>query len=101
MRKTCRQYSLIELSQRFESCTQVCDQKLRLLPCGKVATFVELVIIDEFRIRLLCPASRCLVEFFGKSAHCCRDRNVFRSEKWKLAFPKQAILGNCRIRKPV
>src|SRR5438445_10490406 len=63
---------------------------LRLLPSGKVATLIELVVMNELAIGALRPAPRSLVEFFGKSADGDRNGNMLRCKERKLAFPVKA-----------
>ena len=43
--------------------------------------FVELVVMDEFGIRPLCPTPRGLIELVRKDAHGYRDGDVFHVEK--------------------
>jgi IstB-like ATP binding protein len=40
-----------------------------LFPRSKVSTFVELVVMDQFGIRPLCPAPRGWIEFVREDAH--------------------------------
>src|SRR5207344_261526 len=72
-----------------------------LLPCCEVAAFVELVVIDEFGIRPLCPTSRGLIELVRKGAHRDRDGDVFRGKEGELAFPIQTSRRDRRVRQPV
>jgi hypothetical protein len=46
-----------------------------------VPTFVELVVIDEFGKRSLCPASRGLIDLIRKNAHGYREGDIFHVEK--------------------
>jgi hypothetical protein len=48
-----------------------------------VPAFVELVVMDEFRIRPLCPTPRGLIELTGKDAHGNRDGDILDVEKRK------------------
>jgi len=49
-------------------------------PRSKVATFVELVVMDQFGIRPLRPASWSRIEFVREDAHGNRDGDAFRIE---------------------
>ena len=40
---------------------------MRLFPSHTVPAFVELVVMDEFRIRLLCPTPRGFIELVWKA----------------------------------
>src|SRR4051794_802125 len=46
--------------QRTEGGAEFGGKECRLLPRGKVTALIELVIVNERRIRLLRPAPRCL-----------------------------------------
>jgi hypothetical protein len=54
--------------------------ELGLFPGRKVPAFVKLVIVDEFGIRPLCPASRDLIDLVREDAHGNRDRDIFDVE---------------------
>jgi len=41
-------------------------EELRLFPRREVTTFVELVVMDEFGVRPLCPIPRALIELIMK-----------------------------------
>src|SRR5262249_24118345 len=60
-------------AQRFERCSHLGDEELRLLPSREVCALVELVVVNELGVCLLGPALRCLVDLFGESAD--GDRN--------------------------
>src|SRR4029077_15744300 len=57
------------LPQRFERRAEIRHENLRLLPRGEVAALVRLFVIEQFRIRLLGPAPRRLIELVGKGTH--------------------------------
>ena len=67
-----------------------------------MSAFRDLVIVDEFRIRLLGPALRGWIEFVWEDAHRSRDSNAFGAEKPNLApiFPIQAGGRKGRVRQP-
>lgn len=52
-----------------------------MFPRSKVAPFVELVVMDEFGIRLLCPAPWSGIELVREDAHRRRDNDVFDGEE--------------------
>src|SRR5438128_9921144 len=57
--------------------------------------------MDKFGIRALCPTPRGLIELVRKGAHGSRDRDTFRGEKGKLAFPIETSRRYGRFRQPV
>jgi hypothetical protein len=71
----------IKLPQRFERHAELGDEELRLFPSREVAAFVELVVMDEFGIRTLCPTPRGCIDLVWKDAHGHRDGDVFDVEK--------------------
>jgi hypothetical protein len=77
----------IKLPQRFKRRAEFCSEKLRLLPRGEVSAFRESVVVNQFGIGFCCPAPRGGVDLIGKDAHGSRNRDTFRREKGKLAFP--------------
>ena len=46
-----------------------------------MSSFRNLVVIDEFGIRPLCPGSWGLIELVRKTAQGYRDGDIFRIEK--------------------
>ena len=62
---------------------------------------VELVVIDEFRIRPLCPTPRGLVLLSRKDAHGNGNGDVFRVEKSTLIFPVKTRGRDPSIRQPI
>ena len=67
---------------------------------GKVSTFVELVVMDQFGIRLLCPAPRDWIEFVREDAHGNRDGDAFGIEIPEFApiLPIETGAGKRRVR---
>jgi len=63
-----------------------------------VPAFVELVVMDEFGIRALCPAPRSFIELVGKDAHGNRDGDVLWVEEAEPIFPIEASRRNPRVR---
>jgi hypothetical protein len=51
-----------------------------------VPASVELVVMKEFRICPLCPASRGLIDLVRKNAHGYRDGDVFHFEKVQFVY---------------
>jgi hypothetical protein len=51
-----------------------------LLPGGKVSSLWQPVVMDQFGIRLLCPALRGWIKFVREDAHGYRDGNAFGIE---------------------
>jgi hypothetical protein len=53
-----------------------------LYSCSQAAKCpsVELVVMDEFRIRPLCPASRGLIDLVRENTRGSRDRDIFDVE---------------------
>src|SRR5204863_9585363 len=60
-----------------------------------------LVVMNQFRICMLCPTPRGCIDFVWKDAHGSGNRHVFWGEKWKLTLPIQTSRGNRRVRKPI
>src|ERR1700735_3247669 len=50
-------------AQRSEARANLFCKELRLFPSREVAAFFHLVVVDQFGIRLLCPALRRRIEF--------------------------------------
>ena len=50
--------------QRSEPRADLFRKELRLFPGSKVAAFLNLVVMDKFGIRPLCPTPRGLIELF-------------------------------------
>src|SRR5215204_6346871 len=63
--------------------------------------FVELVVMDEFGIGLLCPTPRHLIELVRKDAHRYRDGDALRGEEVELVFPIETSRRDSRVRQPV
>ena len=61
-----------------------------MFPGRIVPAFVDIVVIDEFVIRPLCPAPRRLIVLAGKDAYGSRDRDVGGVVNADLVFPIEA-----------
>lgn len=57
------------LTEEPEAGEKLLGKELWLFPSGKVAGFLNLVVVDEVGVGTLRPASGRLVEFVGKHAH--------------------------------
>ena len=73
-----------------------------MFPRSKVSTFVELVVVDKFGIRPLCPAPRGWIEFVREDAHSNRDGDAFGIEKPEFApiLPLESGARKRRVRQP-
>ena len=71
-----------------------------MFPGRKVPAFVELVVMDKFRIRTLCSTPWGLIELVRKGAHGNRDGDIFGAEKGELVFPIETGSGKRRVRQP-
>ena len=77
------------------------EKSLRLFPGREVPAFVELVVVDELRIRLLCPAPRGWIEFVREDAHGNRDGDALDSEERRLlVLPIETAARKRRVRQP-
>src|SRR5215831_7344345 len=64
----------LRFAKRFERRPHLRGEELGLFPGGEVAAFGHLVVVDQLRIGLLCPAPRRLIKLIGEGAH--GDRNL-------------------------
>src|ERR1700686_4962352 len=78
LRIRCRRFVA---AQRLECSAQLTNQEFRLFPRSEVPAFGQLIIIDEFGIRLLRPAPWGWIEFVREDAHSGRDRDAFDGEE--------------------
>jgi hypothetical protein len=76
-------------------------KKLRLLPCRKVTAFIDLVVINEFVIRALCPTPRGFIVFAGKDGHRRRNGDIDGVVKADLIFPIKPSRRNHGVRQPI
>src|SRR4051794_13997799 len=86
-----------ELAQRSEGSLDLLGEDLRLFPRREVPALFELVVVDEFGIRLLRPALRSLIKLVRESADRNGNREVFGGEECQLAFPIQASRRDGRV----
>jgi hypothetical protein len=68
-------------AERSEARAKLFRKQLRLFPGGKVRALVESVVVDELRIRTLCPTPWSGIDLVWKDAHGNRDGDVFDVEK--------------------
>src|SRR3954470_6983576 len=88
------------LAQRAEPRAQLGGVELRLLPGGEVPASVELVVVDEVRVRLLRPAPRSVEHLVGEDAHGNRDADVLDGDVAELGLAVQPGGRDPRIRQP-
>src|SRR4051812_6600956 len=91
----------VGLAKRAEPRAQLGGVQLRLLPGGEVPALVELVVMDQVGIRLLCPTPRHLIELVREDAHGYRDRYALRVEEAELVFPIETSRRDPGVRQPV
>src|SRR5271169_2530164 len=60
-------------TQRPERRSHLLNEELRLLPGGEVSALGKLVVVDQLRVRPLCPTPRGLVDLVGEGADGDRD----------------------------
>src|SRR5215218_6260343 len=89
------------LPKRPEGGAQLLGEKLRLLPGGEVAALVDLVVVDEVGIRLLCPTARRLILLAWKNAHSYRRGDSLGVKESSLVFPVEARRRDTRVRQPI
>src|SRR5215203_278746 len=89
------------LAQRSQASANLFHEQLRLLPGREVPAFVELVVMDEVGIGLLCPTPRHLIEIARKDAYRYRDGDALRVEEAVLVFPIETSRRDPRVRQPV
>jgi len=63
-------------SQGLEAIAHLCDEELGLFPRREVTPLVELVVVNEFGICPLGPASRGGIDLVGEDTHGHRDGDV-------------------------
>src|ERR1700721_4896364 len=74
---------------------------LRLLPGSEVSALGELIVVNQFRIRPLCPAPRGWIKVVRKDAHCDRNGDALGVEiPFAKIFPVKTGAGKRRIRQP-
>src|SRR5918994_477084 len=88
-------------TQRPERGADLLTEELRLLPGGEVAALVDLVVIDEVGICLLCPTPRRLILLARKDAHSHRNGDALGVEKATLVFPVETRRRDPRVRQPI
>src|SRR5271156_1782329 len=96
-----RSSSCVHGSHRLEARANVFAKELRLFPGGKVAADVVLLVIDEFRIRLLRPAPRRRVYLVRKRADANGNSHALDVKEAELILPIEAARRNTRLRQPV
>ena len=66
-----------------------------------MSAFGDLVVVDKFGIRPLCPASRHSIDLVREEADGNRDRDIFDVEVAALVFPIETSRRNARVRQPI
>src|ERR1700737_4606985 len=90
------------LPQRSEARAKLFRKELRLFKGRKVPALRDLVVMDQFGIRLLCPALRSRIELVGKHTHGYRNGDALRVEVPTFApvLPIETGPGERRVRQP-
>src|SRR5262249_10667921 len=65
-----------------------------------MVALVDLVEVDELRVRLLRPAPRCLVELSREYAHRSRDGDALPVEESERVLPVETTRGDSGVRHP-
>ena len=88
-------------AQRPKAGTDLLRKELRLLPGGEVTALGELIEVNQFRIRPLCPAPRRRIEFVREDAHGYGDGDAFGVEiPFAEIFPVKTGARKRRVRQP-
>src|SRR5262245_14209659 len=66
-----------------------------------MASFVDSVVVDQFRIRSLRPTPRRLILLAGEHGDGDRYLDAFDAEEPALVFPVESRRGHSGIRQPV
>ena len=89
------------LAERSKRSTDLFGEELRLFPRRKVPAFLDLVVMDEFGIRPLCPTPRGLILLARKDAHGYRNGDALGVEKAAFIFPVETRRRDSRVRQPI
>src|ERR1700722_19726882 len=88
-------------AERPEAGSDLRRKALRLLPGSEVSALGELIVVDQFRIRPLCPAPRGWIKFVREDAHGDRDGDALGVEiPFAKIFPVETGAGKRRVRQP-
>src|SRR5215470_10985764 len=95
-------WSCLELlyAQRLEASSNLLREDLWLFPGRKVATLIDLVVVDELGECPLRPTTRGRIELVRKDAHGDRDGDALDAEIRKLVLPVEAGRRKSRVRQP-
>src|SRR5471032_1507801 len=74
----------VALTQRFKCYPKLRCEDIRLLPGGKVPTFLQSVVVQEIRESLYDPTLRSLIELIRKRTDCNRDFNSLGAKNANL-----------------
>src|SRR5262245_57419718 len=72
--------------QSPERCSHLRRQQFRLFPSREVASFVDPIVVDQFGIRPLRPASRRFILLARKDGNGHGDLDALRVEETALVF---------------
>src|SRR5258708_12452052 len=87
-------------AERSKRGTDLFREKFRLFPGRKVPALVQLVVMDEFGIRPLCPTPRGCIDLVWKDPHRNRVGDVLGVKKRYLFFPIAPTRLHPRIPNP-
>src|ERR1700722_1538019 len=88
-------------AKRSEGRSDLRRKALRLLPGSEVSALGELIIVNQFRIRPLCPAPRGWIKFVREDTHGNWDGDALGVEiPLAKIFPVKAGAGKRRVRQP-
>jgi hypothetical protein len=90
----------LERHERATARAQLLGEELRLFARREVPALFELVVVDEFGIRALCPTLRRWTDLVGKDAHGNRDGDGLDAQIRKLILPVKTRPGKRRVRQP-
>src|SRR4051794_31420601 len=94
-----------KLPERFERLAHLLAEDLRLFPGREVAAFFEAVVVNQFGIRLLCPAPGGCVDLVGEGADGNRDLDAHGVEeaarRMVRVVPIELRRGDRGVRQPI
>src|SRR5215467_5988071 len=89
------------LAKRPAPRAELFGEELRLFPGGEVAALVDFVVVDEFGVGALRPASRSLVLLAREDTDGDGNGDALHVEEAALVFPVQTGGRNPRVGQPV
>src|SRR5437763_6389828 len=88
-------------TERPEGVAQLAGEQLRLLPGREVAAPIDLVVVDELRIRPLRPAARRGIQLVREDRDADWDLDALDVEEGEVALPVQASRRDAAVGEPV